>query len=108
VLERVGVSRPAGRDDGDERAGARVTDGAVSSRGDWVVLRSNDSLTFYRASDLLDGTWRAASTVEVKSLGEPQGEGVAFGSDDTLYLVGESGGRARGGTFAVLRCSLGR
>ena len=82
-----------------------MTDGAVSSDGQWAVLRSAGSLTFYRTADLLSGQWREAGRAALASLGEPQGEGVAFGSDNTVFLMGEGGGKKMPGTFARLTCT---
>jgi hypothetical protein len=97
-LERVGGAAPKGHKE------ARVTDGSVSPDGQWVVLRSRTALMFYRASDVLAGQWRAAGTVNLTSLNEPQGEGVAFGPGDTIFLAGEGGGKGQSGTFARLSC----
>ena len=61
------------------------------------MLRSTQALTFYRTADLL-GEWRVAAHVELGSIGEPQGEGVTFGPDNSIYLMGEgaaSHGQAR-------------
>ena len=98
-LERVGSpsSKP-----GDQ---SRITDGAVSPDGQWAVLRTRSSLTFYRASDLLAGQWRAASRVDLAPLKEPQGEGVALGNDATVFLAGEGGGKGQAGTFARFACA---
>lgn len=101
-LERVGKPR-------DPRAPAqsdRITDGAVSPDGRWIVLRTTESLTFYPAADLLAGAWRPAGRVALKAVGEPQGEGVTFASDDSLYLMSEGGGNNRPGAFARLACTL--
>ena len=86
----------------------RVTDGAVSPDGQWAVLRSTGSLTFYRTADLLSGQWREAGRAALASLGEPQGEGVAFGGDNTVFLMGEGGGKKMPGTFCRLTCTLYR
>jgi hypothetical protein len=102
-LERVG--RPRGRGKSDPRT--RITDGAASQDGEWVVLRTRFALAFYRASELLSGTWREAGRTSLEGLGEPQGEGVAFGDANTIYLVGEGGGKSRPGTFARLTCATG-
>jgi hypothetical protein len=99
-LERVGPPRAAGRIPGPER----ITDGAVSPDGVWVALRSNRSLVFYRSRELFTGTWREAGRIDLRALEEPQGEGIAFGADGAIHLVGESGGRSRNGTFGTLRC----
>ncbi len=101
-LERVGT--PAS---GKSDAESRVTDGAVSPDGQWVVLRTRSSLSFYRASDLLAGQWRVASRVNLTSLKEPQGEGVALGADNTVFVAGEGGGKGQQGTFARFTCALG-
>jgi hypothetical protein len=98
-LERVGESRPRGTKD-------RITDGAVSPDGRWVVLRSTQALIFYRATDLLSGNWREAGRVALSALGEPQGEGVAFGPDSSLYLMSEGGGKKQPGKFARLTCTF--
>jgi hypothetical protein len=43
---------------------------------------------------------------DVSGLREPQGEGIAVGSDGTVFLAGESGDGVRGGTLARLSCKL--
>jgi hypothetical protein len=101
-LERVGEpreSRPAAEND-------RVTDGAVSPNGQWVALRSLNSVTFYRAAELLTGKWREVGRVSLTIVREPQGEGVTFGSDSTVYLMSEGGGKKQPGAFARLTCTL--
>ena len=101
-LERVGGPR-------DRRAPAehdRITDGAVSPDGQWVVLRTTQALAFYRAADLLTGNWREAGRVALASVGEPQGEGVTFASNDSVYLMSEGGGKKQPGAFARLTCTL--
>lgn len=101
-LERVGGPR-------ESRAAAendRVTDGAVSPNGQWIALRSTSTLAFYRAADLLAGNWREAARVSLTTLREPQGEGVTFGSDTSVYLMSEGGGKKQPGAFARLTCTL--
>jgi len=98
-LERVGGARvPAGKD--------RITDGAVSPGGEWAVLRTERQLMFYRTADLLSGNWREAGQAALATHGEPQGEGVTFGSDNSLYLMSEGGGKKQPGAFARLTCTL--
>jgi hypothetical protein len=101
-LERVGEpreSRPAAEND-------RVTDGTVSPNGQWIALRSLNAVTFYRAAELLAGKWREVGRVSLTTLREPQGEGVTFGSDSTMYLMSEGGGKKQPGAFARLTCTL--
>lgn len=102
TLERVGMPRQPGRPPAEER----ITDGAVSPSGEWVALRSTTAVRFYRTRDLMSGNWREQSLVSLKEFGEPQGEGIAFGDEQTLYIVGEGGGKSRPGTFGRLTCAL--
>jgi hypothetical protein len=100
TLERVGAG-PAGKPDAE----SRITDGAASPDGQWAVLRTKSALTFYRTSDLLSGQWRAANRVDLTSLKEPQGEGVALGADNSVFLAGEGGGKGQAGSFARFSCA---
>jgi hypothetical protein len=86
----------------------RITDGSVSPDGRWIALRNQNALTFYRSADLLAGEWLEAGRVDLEPLGEPQGEGVAFGAPEAIYLIGEGGGKSRPGTFGRLVCRAGR
>jgi hypothetical protein len=89
-------------------AESRITDGAVSPNGQWVVLRSRSALTFHHAAELFAGRKSVATTVDVRSLKEPQGEGVALGDDTSVYLAGEGGGKGKAGTFVRFSCALSR
>lgn len=99
-LERVG--EPLSK--GALAQAARITDGAVSPDGRWVALRSRTSVTLYPAAAFFKGTFRSARTVDLQSLGEPQGEALAFSSAGTILLGGEGGGGKRAGTLGVLTC----
>ena len=101
-LERVG----APRDPRQPAATDRITDGAVSPDGRWIVLRTRSSLTFYRAADLLAGKWHEAGRVALNAVGEPQGEGVTFASNDSLLLMSEGGGEKQPGAFTRLTCTV--
>ena len=100
-LERVG--KPRG---GKASETERITDGAVSPDGTWVVLRTKQGFAFHRAADLLAGNWNDAGRVDLKAIGEAQGEGIAIAADGTVYLTGEGGGKAQPGTFAKYACSV--
>src|SRR5688572_6512246 len=99
-LERVGAAiaqKPTADD--------RVTDGAFSTDGRWVVLRTRSTLTFYRGEDFTRGNFKEAHRVDVSALNEPQGEAVVFGTGNTLYIGGEGGGKKQPGTLAALTCA---
>jgi hypothetical protein len=104
TLERVGRARDRHRPAERER----VTDGAVSPDGQWIVLRGAHALTFYIAADLLAGNWREAGRVALDTLGEPQGEGVTFATNESVYVMSEGGGRRQPGTFGRLACRFSR
>jgi hypothetical protein len=99
-LERVAEISPKAD------AQSRITDASASPDGRWVVLRSRSTLFFYRAAELFGGKARAASTVDVRPLKEPQGEGVAYAGDGTVFLASEGGGKALPGTFVRFSCAL--
>ena len=101
TLQSIGKPRQAG-----QTADDRITDGAVSPNGAWVALRTTTAILLYRTADLMSGNWREASRLSLKELGEPQGEGIAFGDEKTVYLVGEGGGKSQPGTFGRLTCAL--
>jgi hypothetical protein len=100
TLQSIGRPRQVGN-----AAEQRITDGAVSPSGAWVALRTTTALLWYRTTDLMSGNWREAGRMSLKDLGEPQGEGIAFGDDETIYLVGEGGGKSQPGTFGRLTCA---
>jgi hypothetical protein len=100
-LERIGQPRSSGSIRRDEQ----ITDGAVSIDGARVVLRTHGALYFYRTAQLLAGDWSGAQIVNLKHVGEAQGEGVALGAHNEIYLVGEGGSGSRPGTFAHLTCA---
>lgn len=101
-LQPLGKPRQSGKGAADDR----ITDGAVSPSGAWVALRTKTAILLYRTEELMSGNWKEAGRVSLQSLGEPQGEGIAFGDEKTIYLVGEGGGKSQPGTFARLSCAL--
>lgn len=91
--------------DGPRILPRQVTGGAVSPRGRVVALRTYESLQFYEVqSDTLvplDG-----GLVNLRTLREGQGEGVAIGLDGKVVLTSERGPIAGSGSMSVLRCKL--
>lgn len=81
----------------------QVTGGSASLDGELVVLRTYETLGFYRMEAdtlrLLDD-----GTVNLRTLKEGQGEGVALGADGTVVLVSEAGPMGRRGSIVMLRC----
>jgi hypothetical protein len=85
------------------RKSERVTDAAASPSGRWIALRTNDAVLFYPAAALTGGQPGAVLAHELTALGEPQGEGIAWSDERTLYLSGEG---TQGGTFSRISCTL--
>ena len=102
ALEKVGGPLNGGKTARTDR----VTDGSVSADGAWVVLRTGARLAFYKSEQLLKGSWHAERTVDLRSIGEAQGEGVAVAADRSVYLAGEGGGKSRPGSFVHLTCTV--
>ncbi len=69
-------------------------------------MRSNDSMFLYRAAELLEQRAAKPIHIDLRVLNEPQGEGIAFGPEGTVYVVGEGGSKNRPGSFIALRCTL--
>ena len=88
-----------------EQPGDAVTGAGASRDGRWVAVRTYGRLALYRTADLLAGGGPAFS-MDLAPLGEPQGEGVAMGTDGTVLLTSESGGKAIPGRAAWLQCPL--
>jgi hypothetical protein len=99
-LDRVGRTRSSGKADAKEW----ITDGAISPDGQRVVLRTHDTLLVYSSAQFLSGEWDGGQTFNIADLGEPQGEGVAFGAEGVIHVTSEGGGKDRPGTFGTVRC----
>jgi hypothetical protein len=99
-LQRIGDARPGRRVRNDDQ----ITDGSISSDGAETVLRTHDTLFFFRTRSFLEGNWTADRVADLKQLREPQGEGVAFGPGEAMYLISEGGGDSRAGRFTSLVC----
>jgi hypothetical protein len=92
---------------GKVRRERRITDGDITWDGKWVGLRTIGAVEFFRASDLLAGTPDPPIEGDLSPLREPQGEGLAFGRDGTLYLSSEGMDVAReGGMLGRMSCKL--
>lgn len=102
-LERVG-----GPETKKVAAESRITDGGVSPDGTWTVLRTKSEIAFFRTADLMAGQWREVKRVPLTPLREPQGEGVAIGSANEVFVAGEGGGKQMPGTFARFACAPAR
>ena len=101
TLERVGAPITKGM----PPANARITDGAISPDGKWVVLRTRGALTFYPGGEFRKGNFTPSRQIDVTSLREPQGEAVAFGPANAVYIAGEGGSKNQPGTLAALSCA---
>lgn len=104
----AGLERIAAAGETKPKPGARITDGSVSPDGRWTALRTGSDLAFFRTADLLAGQWREVRRLALAPLKEPQGEAVALGAADTVFVAGEGGGKSQPGTFAHFACAPGR
>jgi len=88
------------------RRQTRITDAETSPDGKWVAMRTNKALLLYRTTDVTAGHFDTFWHLDLASLDEAQGEGVAMSNEGDVYLAGEGGGHGLPGTFAHLKCSL--
>jgi hypothetical protein len=80
-----------------------VTDAETSTDGRSVVVRTSHEALLYRSDDMhRGGNVEPYLRIQIASLHEAQGEGVAL-DGNMLYLSSEGG---RGGSIVALRCEL--
>jgi hypothetical protein len=84
----------------------RITGAAVSPDGRWVALRSNAMLMLFTREAFIKGG--PPIKIDLTSLKEPQGEGVAFGTAGDVYLVSEGGDATVAGMVTRLHCTLSK
>lgn len=82
----------------------RVTAAAADAIGDRVAMRTRTTLLIYDAESLLQGGDLEPVSVDLRPLGEPQGEGLAFGPNDTLVLTSEGAAEGFSGNLGILWC----
>jgi hypothetical protein len=81
----------------------QVTGASAKADGSVVVLRTYETLLFYRwTGDRLEPL--PDGTVNLRSLREAQGEGVAVAPDGMVVLTSEGGPARAAGSITVLRC----
>jgi hypothetical protein len=112
TLEKIGriplVAGEANRKKRDGSPNEHATGAALSPDRNWLAIRSNLSLWFFRASDVIAGKPGQPIWVDLSGAREPQGEGITFGPNQTLYLVGEGGSKGRPGSLRPITCTLPR
>lgn len=101
VLERVreAMAQPQGRTD-------RVTGASASPDGRRIAIRSYGSLYIYGADALVGGGETAPFVVDLRHLGEPQGEGIAIRDDGTVWLSSEAENSDASPSLTRLGCML--
>lgn len=91
--------------DGPRILPRQVTGGATSPVAGLVAIRTYQSFRFYRfQGDTLAET--DDGTINLRTLGERQGEGIALGPDGQVVLTSEGGPGGGPGSLAVLRCGV--
>jgi hypothetical protein len=83
----------------------QVTGASASPDGDLVAIRTYETVTFYRmTADTLASV--DGGTLNLRTLREPQGEGVGLGPDGVVALASEVGPTGRRGSLALARCDF--
>ena len=101
TLERI---RQLGPRPSQERD--RVTAATATPDGRWVGIRTYRSLHLYRASDLVGPGVAEPITVDLRPLGELQGEGLAIADDGTVWLSSEAEQRQDRPSWSEMSCAL--
>ena len=101
ILEKVREIMPAP----DGRPG-RVTGASATPDGTHVAVRTYSTLYIYEANALVSGSGPAPVVVDLRGLGEPQGEGVAMDDDGTVWLSTEAEESGATPRLARLSCRL--
>lgn len=77
---------------------------AADADANWVVLRTYISLLAYRAEDLLGAAEASPISVDLRSIAEGQGEGIALGADGSVALTSEGFPPDLAGVLTLLQC----
>lgn len=78
-----------------------VTDADTSPDGEWIAVRSKEEVIFFRDEEFVLG--EHGTPVNLRPIGEPQGEGIAIADGGRVYLASE--GKKKGpGTLRELQC----
>lgn len=86
---------------------SQLTGADATIDGRLVVVRTYQEMTFYHVRDgRLDPM--EGGTVNLRTLQEPQGEGVAFGPRGRLFLTTEAGNFGGAAALRILDCSVAR
>lgn len=101
--EQVTLEEVQHLSDGSMSIPAQITGADASPEGDLVVLRTYEALFFYRVDGgtlvPMDG-----GRVTLRTLEEPQGEGVGIGPGGQILLTTEAGNFGGLAALRVLRC----
>ena len=81
-----------------------VTDAEATPDERSVVVRTSDDAVIYGSADLIRGGRAPHVRIPLDGLREPQGEGVALGTNGMLYLASEGGPWNRSGRLLTLQC----
>jgi hypothetical protein len=102
--ERVLLEEVQTLSDGPMPIPSQITGADASTDGSLVVLRSYQDMTFFRVEDGLLVPIEGGR-VDLGTLEEPQGEGVALGPDGQVALTTEAGSFGGMAALRVLRCT---
>lgn len=84
----------------------RVTGASATADGSQVALRTRTSLLIYDAEALVSGADVTPMNIALSFLGEPQGEGIAFGPDGAIVLTSEGGTDGVPGMMGIIWCPI--
>jgi hypothetical protein len=103
--ERVTLQEVQTLSEGAMPIPAQITGADASSDGRYVVIRTYQDMVFYRVEEghliPMEG-----ARVALRTLQEPQGEGVAFGDGNRVLLTTEAGPFGGEASLRILECQI--
>jgi hypothetical protein len=85
-----------------------VTAATSTPDGRWVGIRTYRTLHIYEAEALVSGRPVTPHEIDLESLSEAQGEGLAMDNDGTVWLSSEAANRRSSPELHRLSCGLPR
>lgn len=91
---------------GAEGEAEPVTGADASPDGRWVAVRTNNTLAVFRTPELLGPGEPDPVRLDLRPLGEAQGEGITIADDGAVWVTSEGGSKKAAATAARLACTL--
>jgi hypothetical protein len=86
----------------------RVTGASASADGRWIALRTLHGASIYPSATFASPSGAPAARFDLRGANEAQGEGIALGAGDTVFLSSEGGRKRNPARLTRVVCELPR